>query len=244
MAGMSQDPGERQSAIRGFPSRTSHTLSALSGGAFVILIVVATILVIDAPTYSDPPAKFLNYYRENRSTMQLSALLAAFGTFWLAWFIGFLRWLYEGAERGTRGFVRAAPIATAGGIAGTAVAAAGGIAQITAVETVGSVPPEITRLLGLMDTYALTWAAVLLSVFLLSSFFIVRVTLVLPQWLGVIAGIGAVLGFFQAILFLAPSQDDGLFGIAGLVWFAIFAVYVLGTSINLARRAETALLGG
>ena len=244
MAGMSQERGDRQSAIRGFPSKTSHTLSALSGGAFVILIVVATILVIDAPTYSDSPAKFFAYYHDNRSTMQLSALLASFATFWLAWFMGFLRWLYEGAERGTRGFVRAAPIATAGGIAGTAVAAAGGIAQITAVETIGSVDPAVTRVLGLMDTYALTWAAVLLSVFLLSSFFIVRVTQVLPQWLGVVAGIGAVLGFFQAILFLAPSQDSGLFGIAGFVWFGFFAVYVFGASINIARRFETALLGG
>jgi hypothetical protein len=38
------------------------------------------------------------------------------------------------------------------------------------------------------------------------------------------------------------GQQDSVFGIAGIVWFALFLVYVLATSIHVARRAETALL--
>ncbi len=217
-------------------------LSALSGAAFVILIAVAYLLDLGHPTFDDSPAKFVSYYDEHQSRLQLSLLLAMFSTFWLVWFFGFLRWLYEGAERGARGFVRAAPIAFAGGIAGTSVAAAAGIAQLTAIEVNGSVAPGVIRALDLMHTYGLAWAALLLSVFLLSSFFIIRVTQILPAWLGVLAMAGAVLGFFQAVLVLSPAQDDGVFGWAGVLWFVIFLVYAFAASVNLSRRAETALL--
>src|SRR4051812_44483613 len=99
---MAQDRQERVSAIRGFPSKTSHTLSALSGGAFVILILVAFVLDPSPPTFDDTPAQFVAHYTKDKSTLQISALLTGFGIFWLVWFFGFLRWLYEGAERGTR----------------------------------------------------------------------------------------------------------------------------------------------
>lgn len=245
MRGMANEREERLSAIRGFPSRTSHTLSALSGGAFVVLLVVAFILDIHHPTFKDTPAKFVSYYTDNQTKLQVSALLSAFGLFWLVWFMGFLRWLYDGAERSTRGFVRAAPIAFAGGVSGAAVAAVAGLAEVTAIETVGAVPDSVTRMLGLMRNYGLTWAIVLLSVFLLSSFFIVRVTQILPQWLGVLAFVTTVIGLLQAVIFLSPSQGGtGVFGIARTVWLVLFAIYVLFTSINVGRRAEMALLAG
>src|SRR4051795_9331932 len=191
---------ERLSAVRGFPSKTSHTLSALSGGAFVILIVVSFLLDLDRPHFNDAPAKFAVYYTKNQSQLRGSLLLAMFSTFWLAWFFGVLRWLYEGAERASRGFVRASPIAFAGGIAGLAVAAATGVAQLTAIEVVGSVPAGMIRALDLFSAYGVVWGEVLLSVHLLSAFFVIRVTQVFPEWIGAVAGIGAVLGFFQAIL--------------------------------------------
>jgi hypothetical protein len=238
------DREDRPSAIRGFPSQTSHTLSALSGGAFVVLYVVAFILAIDHPTFNDSAQKFASYYADKQSTLQVSMLLSAFGVFWLVWFLGFLRWLYDGAERTARGFIRASPIAFAGGVSGAALVAAAGMAEVTATETVGSVPDSVTRMLGLMHNYALIWAAVLLSVFLLSSFFIIRVTEVLPQWLGLLAFAGAAVGFFQAALILSPSQGSGVFGIARTVWLVIFLIYVLLTSISVARRVETTLLAG
>jgi hypothetical protein len=167
-----------------------------------------------------------------------------FSTFWLAWFFGLLRWLYEGAERATRGLVRASPIAFAGGIAGLAVVAATGVAQLTAIEVVGSVPAPTIRALDLFSAYGVVWGEVLLSVHLLSAFFVIRVTQVLPQWIGALTAAGAVLGFLQAVLILAPGQQDGVFGYAGILWFAIFLVYILAASIHIARRAETALLAG
>lgn len=241
---MAEDREERLSAVRGFPSKTSHRLSALSGLAGVVLIVSAYLLDIERPMFDDPPAEYAAYYEDKQSQVQIAMLLFMFSTFAFAWYLGFLRWLYEGAERAARGFVRAAPIAFAGGIAGLAAIVAGGIAQLTAVEVVGSVPPSVVRALDLMGIYGQVWGEVLLSVFLLSSFFIVRVTEVLPSWLGVTAMIGTVLGFFQAVLVLAPQEQNGVFGYAGLVWFLVFAIYIVGSSLNLAKRTETALLAG
>jgi hypothetical protein len=129
-------------------------------------------------------------------------------------------------------------------MAGLATVAATGAAQLTAIETVGSIPPSMVRALDLFSQYGVVWGEVLLSVHLLSAFFVIRVTRVLPEWLGITALFGAVLGFFQAVLVLSPGQDDSVFGFAGLLWFALFLVYILFASISLARRAETALLAG
>jgi hypothetical protein len=232
------------SEIRGFPSQTTHTLSALSGGAAVILGLVAFLLDINRPTYDDSPLKFATYYADHRSQLQIALLLFMFSTFWLAWFFGVLRWLFEGAERLARGLVRAAPIAFAGGIAGLAVVAASGVAQLTAIELIGSVPISVIRALDLFSAYGVVWGEVLLSVHLLSASFVIRVTQVLPEWLSILAAVGAVLGFIQAVLVLSPGQQDGVFGYAGILWFAIFLVYIFAASVHIARRTETALLGG
>ncbi|MEA2493364.1 MAG: hypothetical protein QOJ29_1275 [Thermoleophilaceae bacterium] len=244
MPDMAEERGERLSAVRGFPSKTSHRLSAMSGVVGVVLAVAAFLLDLDRPHFDDTPAKYASYYTNNQSKLQIALLLFMFSTFGLAWYLGFLRWLYEGAERGARGFVRAAPIAFAGGITGLAVAAATGVGQLAAIELGGSIDDSMVRALDLFSAWGAVWAAVLLSVFLLSSFFIIRVTEVLPEWLGIVAVVAAILGFFQAALVLSPGQDDGIFGLAGVLWFALFLVYVLFSSIILARRVETALLAG
>jgi hypothetical protein len=102
----------------------------------------------------------------------------------------------------------------------------------------------MVRALDLFSAYGVVWGQVLLSVHLLSAFFVIRVTQVLPEWIGGVVFVGAVLGFVQAVLVLSPGQQDSVFGFAGIAWFALFLVYVLATSIYVARKAETALLAG
>jgi hypothetical protein len=100
----------------------------------------------------------------------------------------------------------------------------------------------MVRTLDLFSAYGVVWGEVLLSVHLLSAFFVIHVTRVLPEWIGAVTAIGAVVGFIQAVLVLSPGQDDSVFGFAGLLWFFLFLVYVLAASIHVARRAETMLL--
>jgi hypothetical protein len=233
---------QRLSAIRGFPSETSYRLSAASGLGFVVCIVASNVLLGNFPTYDDSPRKFVDYYAEHQTRLQLSLLCALFASFAFAWFMGFTRWIYEGHERTIRGFVRATPIAFAGAISGLAVATAGLMAQIAAVELVGQVPAEITRALDLMYDYSLTGAALLLTVFLLESFFLIRVTGVLPAWLGVVAAISVPLGFIQAVLVMAPEQDDNILGYSGLAWLVLFVVWMAGASIAMLRKPDLRLL--
>ena len=241
---MAEEREERRSAIRGFPSQTSHRLSALSGVAACVLILTSFFLDLNRPHFDDSPAKYVAYYVDNKSQLQIALLLLIFSTFGFVWYFGFLRWLYDGAEKSARGFVRASPIAFAGGLVGTGIVAATGVGQLTAIETVGAVPAGVTRALDLFSIYGTVWGEVVLGIFMLSSFFIVRVTDILPSWLGGVAMLATVIAFFQAVLVLSPSNDAGVFGIANIAFFVLFLVYIAASSLNLSRRFETALLAG
>ena len=110
------------------------------------------------------------------------------------------------------------------------------IAREGAVVAQGSVDPGVVRALDLMGAYSITAAAVVLSAFLLASFFLIRVTQVLPQWLGYLAMVGTALGAVQAVLLVAPQDDAGVLGALGYAWFGVFAIWTLGASLTLVRR--------
>ena len=229
-------PSRRQSAIMGFPSRT-HRWSAASGIAAVILAIAATVLFgFDFPTYDDAPRDFAHYYAANSDDIQLSVLLLSLSLASLLWFLGFVRWVFGTDEMATRGFVRVSSIATLAGVAGVGLAAINGMVGEAAVVAQGTVDPGVIRALDLLGDYALLFAALFFSVFLLAAFFLIRVTKVLPEWLGWTAVAGFVLGLLQMTLLLAPQDDDGALGVLGFVWFAVFLLWVLGASITLVRR--------
>jgi hypothetical protein len=226
----------RPSVVMGFPAST-HRWSAASGVAFVIFSGLGlAILGTNAPTYDDTPATFARFYASKASTIELSALLGIFAAASFVWFAGFLRWTFGVAEGMARGYERATSIAYAGSIAGAAVAVIYDLTHEAAVVAQGTVPPGVIRMLDLMGAYAITAAALLFSVFLLASFFLVRVTGVLPQWLALLAMLGTVLGVVQAVLLVAPQDDNGVFGALAYAWFFVFAIWVAGASLTLVRR--------
>jgi hypothetical protein len=228
----------RRSAVMGFP-QSSHRVSAASGIAGVALSLVAVgLLGTDVPTYDDSPSAFARFYADNTSAIELSALLGLLAAGTLAWFIGFLRWTYGPAEQLARGYQRATPIAFAGGASGIAISVLYAVSHEAAAVAQGTVEPGVVRALDLMGSYSLTAAAVLLSVFMLASFFLIRVTGVLPQWLGWLAMLGSVLGIVQAVLFVAPQDENGLLGALGYAWFLAFVIWVLGASVTLVRRVS------
>jgi hypothetical protein len=226
----------RRSVVMGFPP-SSHRWSAASGIAGVALAVAAfALLGTGVPTYDDSSREFVRFYAANSSEIELSALLGLVSAGAFAWFVGLLRWTYGPSEQIASGYQRATPIAFAAGVAGVAVSVIFQIARETAVAVQGTVEPGVVRALDLMAAYSLTAAALLLSVFLVASFFLIRVTGVLPQWLAYLAMIGTVLGFVQAVVFVAPQDDNGVLGALGYAWFFVFALWSLGASITLVRR--------
>ena len=227
---------DRPSQIYGFPA-SSHRLSAASGVVAVVLLAVSFAIVgTNFPTYDDSPQRYAQFYAEKSSTIELSLLLGIFGGAAFLWFAGFLRWSYGAAEQVARGYQRATPIAFGSAIAGVALSLVFDAAHEAAVVSQGVANPGVVRAFDLFGGYALTAAAVLFSAFLLASFFLIRVTKVLPDWLGLVAGLGTALGVVQAFLLVAPQDDNGLLGVLGFVWFFAFLVFTAGASAVLARR--------
>jgi hypothetical protein len=215
------------------PSR----LSALTGIAAVVLLAVGTVIIgTDFPTYDDSGREYAAFYADKSSTIELSVVLSLFGAAAFAWFAGFLRWAYGEAEEAIRGFHRISPIAFGAAVAGVAVSMVSGAVREAAVVAQGTVPAGVIRALDLLSVYLLTATAGLLTVFLLASLFLIRVTGVLPQWLGYVAMAGTVLGVLQTMLLLAPQDDDGVLGALGFLWFFVFLVWTFSASAVLTRR--------
>jgi hypothetical protein len=230
---------DRPSVIRGFPE-SSHRYSAASGIAFAVLLVASFVAFgFDYPTYDDSGKVFASYYADNSGPIQLSILLGGFSVAALVWFIGFMRWVYLGAETAARGFVRATDIGFAAGIAGAAISLVTLASQEAAVVAAGSVEPGVIRALDLFGDYALLFSGVLLGIWLLTSVFMIRVTKVFPQWLGILAVAGTVLAVLQSVLLVAPQDDDGALGLLGIGFVVVLIAWTLCASITLVRRVES-----
>jgi hypothetical protein len=229
---------ERPSVIMGFP-QSSHRYSAATGAVAAALLIASGVAFgLDFPTYDDSGRTFAAYYADNSGAIQVSVLLAAVSIVAFVWFVGFVRWLFSGAEIAARGYVRATDIGFAAGVAAAAVASVTVVSQEAAVVAAGTVEPGVIRALDLMGDYAFVVSALFLSVWLLSSFFVIRVTKVFPEWLGFLAVTTAVLGVLQSVIFLAPQDDDGPLGLVGVAFLVLFLVWTMGASITLARRVE------
>jgi hypothetical protein len=230
---------DRPSVIMGFP-QSSQRYSAASGIAFAVLLVASFVAFgFDYPTYDDSGKVFASYYADNSGPIQLSILLGGFSVAALVWFIGFMRWVYLGAETAARGFVRATDIGFAAGIAGAAISLVTLASQEAAVVAAGSVEPGVIRALDLFGDYALLFSGVLLGIWLLTSVFMIRVTEVFPQWLGILAVAGTVLAVLQSVLLVAPQDDDGALGLLGIGFVVVLIAWTLGASITLVRRVES-----
>lgn len=228
---------DRPSQIYAFP-HSSGRASAGAGILTVILLIVSVALVgTNPPTYNDSAREFARFYADKSSSIELSVLLAIFGAATFIWFLGHLRWTFGNAEQVARGFQRATPIAFAAGVAGVAVSVIYDSAREAAVVAQGTVEPGVVRALDLFAAYSLEAAALLFSVFTFAAFFLIRVTKVLPEWLAYVALVTTPLGIIQVFLIVAPSDDNGILGAVGYLWFFGFLIWLLGASITLVRRA-------
>lgn len=222
----------------GFP-KSSHRYSAATGLVFAALFVISGVFFgLDFPTYDDSGKTFAAYYADNASAIEMSVLLGGFSGMALIWFMGFMRWLFWGAETAARGFVRATDIGYAAGIAAVAASMITLAAQEAAVVAAGTVEPGVIRALDLFGDYAFVLAGLFLSIWLFTSFFVIRVTKVFPAWIGFVAVAGTIFGLIQSVLLLAPQDDDGIFGVVALLFLLLFVIYTVAASLTLIRRVE------
>lgn len=231
-------PSRTASSLHGFPA-TTHRDSAASGVGFALLLIGSVVAFgLDAPSYDDTGPAFASFYSEKETEIQISVFLGGLAGVALAWFVGFVRWAYHAAELATRGFTRATEIGYAGAIAGIGVGLVHLATRQTAVVAHGTVEDEIIRAIDLLGSYALVMSFLMLSTWLLTSFFLIRVTNVFAGWLGWLAAAGAVLGILQSSVLLAPQDDDGVLGWLGVGFAVVLVAWVALVSVTLYRRVD------
>lgn len=196
-------------------------LAALTGVAFIILIAISAVIIGEPPSAGDPVQDIVDYYVDNKDSIEVAAIVGVAGVILLVFFGAYLRKVLSAAEGGG-GMLSVLPLV------GTAIVGVGfaidatilfGLAE--AVEDIE--PPAVQALQALWDNDFIPFMLGAL-VFLISAGLSIVLHGALPKWLGWVALVLAVIGFTPI----------------GFVAFLGAGIWILIVSVMLAMRAPGA----
>ena len=183
-------------------------------GLVAVALLVASIVVtgFDTVDSNDSVAKVVKFWLDNDSEQIAGAILGAFSTVFLLWFLGSLRSTLRAAEGGTG---RLSSIAYGGGVVLVGFALANAALQFAVAESVGDVPPVATQTMSALYNDFWFGFPVGIGTLLLASSLVILRTRCMPVWLGWVA---LVLG----IISLTPA---GFFAfLAVIAWIAVVSI--------------------
>ncbi len=200
---------------------------ALTGVAFVVLVVGGAFLGGSPPKVSAPDAKIISFTRDNRDSLRVAAYLGGLA---MILFLVFLGAVWARVRRAEGGSGRLAATAALGGAAGIAIAgAANGINAYGALHPLGSAGTYrlSTVMFGFLGFALLVFTEAVSLVILRTKF--------LSSWLG-------WFGLLVALLWLVGSaavatENDTIFAF-GFVAFIAWALWLLALSILLFRTTD------
>jgi hypothetical protein len=192
-------------------------LVALTGVAFVVLVIVAVIVMGEPPSADDPVQDIVDHYVDNKDSVQIGGFLSALAGVLLIFFANYLRNVCERVRPTPTSLtivVGAAIIAT-----GIAIDSTIGFALADKADKVDPVAVQSLQTLWDNDFLPLAVGTI---VFLVSAGVAVLQTGILPRWLG------------WVVLALA------VVGVTPIGWVAILAggVWILVASVMLSLRAR------
>ncbi|WP_412542337.1 hypothetical protein R8Z50_07465 [Longispora sp. K20-0274] len=195
-------------------------LAPLAGVVYLILVLAGFIVGGTDGVGSDQPTdKVVAWWQDNKSQQTVACLLVAYGSLALVWFAGSLRRALSRAEGGDG---RLGAVALAGSVILTlGLLSTVGFALVAA-DTVGKVPGEVTQTFSVASNeFFLPIAAGAFLLYAAAGLGILY-TRVLPQWLG-------WLTLVLAVVALTP-----------FAWFAFLAtgLWAAGVGIVLFMRGE------
>jgi hypothetical protein len=199
--------------------KTDHWWAPLTGLGFVVVAIVAFLVGGEPPDSKHPAGEIANFYRDNESSIQVSAALITFAVLLLIFFAGYLRRELRRAE-GEGGVLSL--VAFAGAVVlgvGAAVDATIGFAMADAADHIQ--PAQLQTLQALWDNDFLPLALGTELLLLAAGLSIVRHRALAP-WMGWVAIVIGVLG-------LTPAGFAAFLG--GGIWIAV-------ASVMLAMRAR------
>ena len=189
-------------------------LLALTGVVFIVLLIVSFIVGGEPPDVDDGATKIVEHYTDDKDSIMAGAFISAVAAVPLIFFANYLRVVFHGTRAAATILVGAAIVAVAAGIDSTL--------SFAMAETADDISPEsVQTLQALWDNDFLPFM-IGLTVFLASVGVSIVRTAVLPNWLGWIAIVFAVVSVAGPIGFFA-FPASGLLVLVLSVWLAIRA---------------------
>lgn len=211
--------------------------AGIAGIIFVVAAAVPGFASGSPPDPSDPAAKFLSYYHDNRSALITAALLGMIGTFFAFFFFAKLISALRRADGETGALTLVAVVSIA--VVAT-MAAIGGILSATAAFRLGGAEHiDAVTLVAFNDAASITFAllGVPLAAFFASQGLLMMGTRLLPAWLAVLTLVMAALEFVGSFTVLSTTGFFSPGGPAGLFLGLLpLAIVVLSTSIVMLVR--------
>jgi hypothetical protein len=188
-------------------------LVPLTGVVFLVLVIVGFMIGGEPPDADDPVQDIVNFYVDDKDSIQIGAFLVSLGTVFFVFFANYLRNLF-------RASVTSATILVGAGIftVGAAIDTTILIATSEAAEDIE--PASVQTLQALWDNDFVP-IAVGIAVFLVSVGTSILRTGLLPKWLGWVTLVIALIAVTPAGFFAFPAS--GLLVLVLSVWLAVRA---------------------
>jgi hypothetical protein len=216
---------------------TWDRLAAGTGLLFVALVIIAGLVAGAFPGLNDQPEAIARFFQDERSAVQLSTVLWAFGSLALLWFAGSVRHHLAMAEGGT---ARLAVVAFGFGVAAVSIivvtlAVTSGLAYSIARRSDPTVTAAIFELRHMFQVFTPYFLAGFIGAASLAAWR----SGALPQGL---SGAGLVIAVLLLVSGLAPVFEGSSLApgkIYGDLVFYAFLAWVVVASITMMQRLAT-----
>ena len=186
-------------------------LVPLTGLVFIVLLIVGFIVMGEPPDAEDPVQEIVDFYQDDKDSIEAGVFLLALGTVFFVFFANYLRTVFRETSLSATILVGAAIFAVGGAIDGTI--------SIAIAEAADDIEPaSVQTLQALWDNDFLP-LAIGITVFLVSIGTSILSTGLLPRWLGWLVLVVALISVTPLGFFAFPAS--GLLVLVLSVWLAM-----------------------
>jgi hypothetical protein len=188
-------------------------LAPLTGVVFIVLLIVGFIVAGEPPDANDPVQDIVDFYIDEKNSIEAGVFLLALGTVFFVFFANYLRTVFRETSMSATILVGAAIFAVAGGIDGTIL-----IATAEAADDIE--PTSVQTLQALWDNDFVPFA-IGITVFLVSVGLSILRTAVFPKWLGWVVLVLALVSVTPVGFIAFPGS--GLLVLVLSIWLTLRA---------------------
>ena len=186
-------------------------LAPLTGLVFIVLVIVGFIVQGEPPEASDDLQDIVSFYKDDKDSIEAGVFILALGTVFFVFFANYLRTVFRETSLSATILVGAAIFAVAGGI--------DGMILVGTAEAIDDLEPASVQTLQALWDNDFVPFAIGITVFLVSIGVCILRTAVLPNWLGWIVLVLALLSVTPIGFIAFPGS--GLLVLVLSIWLAL-----------------------